>query len=622
MDSLRVRHEDRLAYWRARAAKAGRHGEWTFWARGLASVALAAALVLAAQVGLHGGFVALAGAALLSSYAAARIFEGRHRKAGRAVAFHQAGLDRLDGGVGAPRFDGDDLLPAGHPWARQLDLTGPRSLFARLCSARTRIGASTLLDWLLHPADPAAIASRRAAVEELRGRLDLREAWDIAGPAQLPHADPGAVAAWAREAGQLPGPWLGHLLRLVAAAVLVAPLGAAFGWWPWLVVAGTLGLAGLTHVTLQARVVPILASAQLTLGSSTPIGPLLGLLERQFFRDTALASLVARLRKDGAASKRLVRLERSFSRIDSLRRELVGLMGYAMLWPAREAHSIEQWRLRHGPQLATWLRALGEFEALLSIAGYADEHPDHVFAELLPTGPPSIEAEGLSHPLLPPGRAVGNELRLGTSGPRLVLLSGANMAGKSTWLRSIGLALAMARAAVPVRARRLRLTPLSLGVSIDGGDSLLDGESRFMAEVHRLRTIYALAAEATPTLFLVDELLSGTNPQDRIAGATALLEGLLSRGAIGLCSTHDLQLTRLADRPGIGATNAHFASELAGGRLRFDYRLRPGVVGRSNALELMRSVGLDLGPAAQYPITKVASAPPGRGATPPATSTR
>jgi hypothetical protein len=592
MDSLRVRHEDRLAYWRSLAATASERGEWALWARGLASVALAAALVLASQVGLHGGFVALAGAALVASYAANRVYERRHRNAERAVAFHAAGLDRLDGGVGAPHFDGEELLPPGHPWACQLDLTGPRSLFARLCSARTRTGASTLLDWLLHPSDPASIASRRAAVEALRGRLDLREAWAIAGPAQVPHADPGAVTAWASEPGQMPGAWLGHLLRLVAAAVVIAPLGAALGWWPWLLVAGTLALAGLIHVALHASVGPILASAQVTLGSSAPIGPLLALLERQSFSAPALASLVARLREDGAASKRLVRLETSFSRIDSLRHELVAMYGYALLWPAREAHAIEQWRLRHGAQLAGWLEALGEFEALLSIAGYADEHPEHTFADILAAGPPSIEAEGLGHPLLPPARGVGNDLQLGKGGPRLVLLSGANMAGKSTWLRSIGLAVAMAQAGVPVRARRLRLTPLSLGVSIDGGDSLLDGESRFMAELHRLRTIYTLAAEATPTLFLVDELLSGTNPQDRIVGAGALLEGLLSRGAIGLCSTHDLELTRLADRPDAGAANAHFASELAGGRLSFDYRLRPGVVGRSNALDLMRSVGL------------------------------
>jgi DNA mismatch repair ATPase MutS len=272
----------------------------------------------------------------------------------------------------------------------------------------------------------------------------------------------------------------------------------------------------------------------------------------------------------------------------------VAAVGYPLLWPARQALAIERWRLRHGRRLGGWLEALGEFEALLSIAGYADEHPDHVFAELRPPGQPALQADGLGHPLLPDGRCVRNELRLGGDAPGLCLLSGANMAGKSTWLRTIGLAVAMAQAGVPVRARRLQLTPLALGISIGDGDSLLDGESRFLSEIRRLRAIFELALGPTPTLFLLDELLSGTNPHDRIAGASALLEGLVSRGAIGLCSTHDLELTRLAERLDARAANAHFASELAEGELRFDYRLRPGVVGRSNALDLLRSVGLEV----------------------------
>jgi DNA mismatch repair ATPase MutS len=380
----------------------------------------------------------------------------------------------------------------------------------------------------------------------------------------------------------------------VIASVVAASLGAALGWWSWWVAAAAICVEALAHTLLQRRSGAVLASAELVLDTLGPTVPLLRLLERAHFDAPGLAALTARLGDGGPASQALPRLSRSLERIDSLRHELVAMYGYALLWPAREALAVEQWRLRHGARLAGWLQALGEFEALLSIAGYADEHPDHAFAELLPAGPPSIEAEGLGHPLLAAEACVRNDLRLGGGHPRLQLLSGANMAGKSTWLRTIGLAVIMAQAGVPVRARRLRLTPLSLGVSIDGGDSLLDGESRFLAEVLRLRSIYALAAEATPALFLVDELLSGTNPQDRIVGAGALLKGLLSRGAIGLCSTHDLELTRLADQPSTGAANAHFASELAEGTLRFDYRLRPGVVGRSNALDLMRSVGLEV----------------------------
>jgi DNA mismatch repair ATPase MutS len=338
----------------------------------------------------------------------------------------------------------------------------------------------------------------------------------------------------------------------------------------------------------------VLASVQLVLDELGPTCSLLRLMARGTFVAPRLAALRARLQESGVASVELGRLSGSLRRIESLRHELVGAIGYPLLWPAREALAIERWRLLHGRHLAGWLQALGEFEALLSAAGYADEHPDHVFAEMTSSDSPLLEADGLGHPLLPAEACVRNDLRLGGAHPRLQLLSGANMAGKSAWLRTIGLAVVMAQAGLPVRARRLRLTPLSLGVSIGDGDSLLDGESRFLAEIRRLRSIFDLAAGNTPTLFLLDELLSGTNPQDRIAGAGALLEGLLSRGAIGLCSTHDLELTRIADRPGALAANAHFASELANGELRFDYRLRPGVVTRSNALDLMRSVGLVL----------------------------
>jgi hypothetical protein len=589
-----VTYEDGRRDWRARASSADRLGEVAGWTRVAASLGLALALVFASQVGLHGGFVLLGAAALAAIHLAERQLASHRRRAERTAAFHDAGLDRLDGGSGSPRFDGEELVPRGHPWARPLDLVGPRSLFARLCAGRTRAGASALLDWLLRPVDGAALAARREAVDALRGRLDLREAWSVGGADVVSRADPAAIAAWAEAPPSLPGRWLDRVLQLIVAAVIFAPIGAALGWWSWWIPIAALGLAALAHALLRRRGGVVLASAHLVLEGLGPAGPLLRLMEREVFTAPRLAALHARLHGGGVASVELDRLARSLRRIDSLRHELVGAIGYPLLWPAREALAIERWRLRHGRNLSGWLEALGEFEALLSIAGYADEHPDHVFAEMTFSDSALLEADGLGHPLLPAEACVRNDLRLGRAHPRLQLLSGANMAGKSTWLRTIGLAVVMAQAGVPVRARRLRLTPLSLGVSIGDGDSLLDGESRFLAEIRRLRSIFELAAGSAPALFLLDELLSGTNPQDRIVGAGALLEGLLSRGAIGLCSTHDLELTRLAERHPERAANAHFASELAGGRLSFDYRLRPGVVGRSNALDLMRSVGLEV----------------------------
>lgn len=166
------------------------------------------------------------------------------------------------------------------------------------------------------------------------------------------------------------------------------------------------------------------------------------------------------------------------------------------------------------------------------------------------------------------------------------------MSGKSTLLRAVGVATILALAGAPVRARRLRMSAVSIGASIRAGDSLLDGVSRFMSEITRLRRIVAIAEAGAPTLFLLDEVLGGTNSDDRRAGARGLLAALVETGAIGICTTHDLALTELVEAFGDRARNAHFAERFRDGALAFDYTIRDGPARQSNALELMRAIGL------------------------------
>jgi DNA mismatch repair ATPase MutS len=177
---------------------------------------------------------------------------------------------------------------------------------------------------------------------------------------------------------------------------------------------------------------------------------------------------------------------------------------------------------------------------------------------------------------------------------RVLVVSGSNMSGKSTMLRTLGTNVVLAQAGAPVRARRLRLSPLSVGASIRVNDSLQGGISRFYAEILRLRQILDLASGAPAALFLIDEFLHGTNSHDRRIGAQALVRGLVDRGAIGLITTHDLALAEIADSLGERAANVHFEDHLEDGQIRFDYIMRPGVVRKSNAIELMRSVGLEI----------------------------
>ena len=204
-----------------------------------------------------------------------------------------------------------------------------------------------------------------------------------------------------------------------------------------------------------------------------------------------------------------------------------------------------------------------------------------------------FEAEGMTHPLLPAAKAVRNDLKLG-DGAQLMILSGPNMAGKSTFIRSVGVNAVLAQCGAPVRARRLRLSPLRVAASICVLDSLSGGVSRFYAEIHRVKLISGLAAGPVAVLFLLDELLSGTNSHDRLAGSEFIVRSLVERGAIGIVSTHDLALTRIPETMGARATNCHFEDRFEAGALVFDYKLKPGVVKTSNALVLMRSIGLEV----------------------------
>ena len=233
---------------------------------------------------------------------------------------------------------------------------------------------------------------------------------------------------------------------------------------------------------------------------------------------------------------------------------------------------------------------LSEIEALLSLAGNAWENPDAIFPELLRDGP-RVSGTGLAHPLLDPASRVSNDIELTPERP-LFVVSGSNMSGKSTWLRTLGVNVVLGQAGGVVCAERLAFSPLRVGASIRIVDSLLEGASHFYAEIQRLRAILDLTEQPGHVFYLLDEILHGTNSRDRAAGAEAVVSTLVERGAIGLVTTHDLALAGIADRLGERAANVHFADRLENGEMRFDYTVRAGIVQRSNALALMKSVGL------------------------------
>jgi hypothetical protein len=379
------------------------------------------------------------------------------------------------------------------------------------------------------------------------------------------------------------------LIGLFSAAAVVMWLG--FGYRKTAMVA--LMVEATFLFLYRAQIVRVIAEVERPGRELSLLAEILGRLEQERFASPMLVRLRSELDTDGKPpSRQIARLSRLIQILDSLKNQFFAPIAFVLLIPTQLALAIERWRRHAGAKIPQWLDAVAEIEALSSLASYAYEHPRDPFPELV-EGEVLFDGESLGHPLIAGARSVRNDVRLAAE-PRALIVSGSNMSGKSTLMRTVGANVVLALAGAPVRARRLRLSPLAVGASIHILDSLQTGASRFYAEITRLRQIVELTNGDLPLLFLLDEILSGTNSHDRLIGAEAVVRGLVERGAIGLVTTHDLALTRIAESLNGRGANVHFEDHLENGRMVFDYRMQPGVVRRSNALELMRSVGLEV----------------------------
>lgn len=531
---------------------------------------------------------ALAFAVLMIAHA--RILNANDRTQ-RAQRYFERGLARLDGTWQGTGPDGARFL-AGHPYAADLDLFGPGSLFQLLDTAKTEAGEDTLADWLCGPSGADVVLARQQAVAELREKPAFRERLAVIA-AEAHVSRTGALVTWARSAPVDLKPSRAVLFgvcALVNAGLVGLWLAGAMAGIP---VVAWLAFSGGVALGHRRRVWQVLRGADAAADDLSLFEALLRELESEQFSASRLSAL--RVAFDGQArpSVLIARLRRLIAVRDLLRNELARPFGLLLLVRSQTAVAIDRWHRQHQASLLAWIAAVGEFEALASLATYAHEHPADPFPTLVPDGP-SFEAHDLGHPLLPESTAVRNSLSLGASSPRVLIVSGSNMSGKSTLLRAVGTNVVLALAGAPIRASKLELSPLALGATMTFGDSLQQGHSRFYSEILKIRDIVSLTNGSEPVLFLLDEILGGTNSHDRRIGAQAIVRSLVNAGAIGLVTTHDLALTELAADPGVHARNVHFEDHIEDGRMRFDYRMRDGVVERSNALELMRAVGLSV----------------------------
>ncbi|MBI2425999.1 MAG: DNA mismatch repair protein MutS [Candidatus Hydrogenedentes bacterium] len=518
-----------------------------------------------------------------------RVLKSRDR-AQKQIGYYEQGVRRLENQWQQDGNQKLDFVPAEHLYAFDLDIFGEGSLFQLLNRARTGSGEHTLAAWLLSHSEHATILSRQAAVRELAGKIAFRELLALEGQEIENKVAPGVFAVWLRRAPRLvsriPEPVLLGVSALGALSIVLSGVVAS-------------PAPALIMLTLSVFLLSFFKNDLMSLSGELAepkrelalLKHLLEILEQERFESETARALQARLsEKSTGASHAIARLNRLIDYYDLQRNQFFMPFALILLWGYHVGKRLESWRTEYGPEVQVWLDVVGEFEALASLATYAYENPEAIYPELR-EGAPALHAVDLGHPLLPAGERVCNDVSLGKE-HRVMVVSGSNMSGKSTYLRTIGINWVMGMAGAPVLATRFEASLIQIGATLRIQDSIQRGASRFYAELKKIQAVFERAQGNVPLLFLFDEILHGTNSHDRGIGATAMVKGLLKYNTIGLVTTHDLSLTGSIGALGEEVANFHFCDQWSPEGLSFDYRLRPGVVQSSNALNLMKSLGL------------------------------
>ena len=554
-----------------------------------------------------------------------RVIRARTR-AETAAAMYRRGIARIEDRWTGTGQTGDRFRDREHVYADDLDLFGRGCLFELLSTSRLPMGENQLADWLQKPSPRAEILERQQIIAELRDKLDLHRDLGVMGEEVRARLNAESLAGWAEGKREMPGA-IWHFAAILLALAFIATSVwsiANLNEWPILSV---LVLEILFRRALHHRAHHVNEGISCNAEGLLLFAGVLQRLEAEKFTSARLQSFGAELKRDGVDASRSIRRLAQIEYWIDAHHSLIGhLIELPLLYSIQVAFVAEWWRRRYGSRMRATVAIVGEIEALISLATYSYEHPADPFPQFVETpGEMLVERPAdsnpraffdgveLGHPLIAVAKNIRNSVHLDDA-TRVLLVSGSNMSGKSTLLRAVGINTVLAMAGAPVRAKSLRLTPLQVGTRIHSSDSLQEGRSTFFAEILHIRRVFDLAGdkriegeaaakssapaasqqEKRPLLFLFDELLEGTNSKDRRIGAERLIQGLLERGAIGIVTTHDLALTEITAAVGDVIRNVHFEDQVEGGEMQFDYRLREGVVTKSNAIALMRIIGLDM----------------------------
>ena len=482
-----------------------------------------------------------------------------------------------------------------HPYASDIDLTGPGSLVQRIDVSRTVPGERALVALLSEPVDRATIAARQGGIGELAANLDFRESLEAFGARAhgVGKLDPTPFLKFTERAPVVTAP-LALLIHVLPLTILGAFVAAGLGLvtnYLWL---GLLAAQVLLALGIGGKAIDAFQLVAARRGYVESLQKMLVLADETPFEAPMLKAIQQRLRIGGQRPRAyMARLDRWAGFAEFYTQfPLHFFVNLAVLYDLHVLRRLERWNREVGTGLEQAFGALADLEAASSLATLAAIDVGATFPTVHAETTP-LTADALAHPLLAPSARVANDVVIpATSGALIV--TGSNMAGKSTLLRSVGLNIALALAGGAVIARRFDLSPVRLRASMRIDDSLQRGASYFHAELTKLRTVVGEADAEPPIFFLLDELLRGTNARARHIGARAVLQHLLDRGASGLAATHDIALAKLDQEYEGRIRNVHFTDVMRQGEMIFDYELREGVVRTSNALRLLQMAGVEV----------------------------
>ncbi|SDQ23450.1 MutS-related protein [Flagellimonas zhangzhouensis] len=560
----------------------------------LATVRLAVFLALVAGIYFFWGAsfvfgIFVVGMALFL-YLVARFVNLKKEKAylERLVAINQTELEVLE-----RKFhhlpDGKEFLQPEHPYAQDLDIFG-RGSFYQYANRTTLQQGREVFSSLLLDGYPKDIIKKQEAIKELSQLPEWRQHFSALVGETQPKVAPKVVADWMKNHKTVTPKWVGVVTPIFVVLSIVWITLAVMGKVPeslvlvwYFIGVGLVGRYAKSILSFSVRV----TEAQETIQQHQR---LISELEDQQFESELLKELQHKLNVEGGkTSKVLKQFAHNMNMLEQQYNLIVSIFGQGLgLWSLFFAHKVESWVATYGKDVEEWFSAIAQFDAYISLGNYAFNHPDHTYPELVESGETVLTAKAVGHPLVDPEKNVLNDFEIGKG--RFCIVTGANMAGKSTFLRAVALQVVMANLGLPVKGKDVKYAPVRLLTSMRSSDSLADETSYFYAELKRLKFIVG-ELEKGDCFVVLDEILKGTNSVDKAEGSKKFVERLVRIGATGLVATHDLSLCTLSDQLS-QVENKYFDAQIVNGELYFDYKFKEGICQNMNASFLLKNMGI------------------------------